>query len=60
MVDESTAQIMGEFYRQLEKSPMIKANKAEVLRQAQIALMNGKKFDHLHFWASFVLVGNWQ
>ena len=60
VVDESTAQIMGEFYRQLEKSETTKANKAEVLRQAQIALMNGKKFNHPHFWAPFVLVGNWQ
>ena len=60
VVDESTAQIMGEFYRQLEKSTTTKANKAEVLRQAQIALMNGNKFNHPHFWAPFVLVGNWQ
>ncbi len=60
VVDESTAQIMGEFYRQLQKSETTKANKAEVLRQAQIALMNGKKFNHPHFWAPFVLVGNWE
>ena len=60
VVDESTAQIMGEFYRQLQKSETTKANKAEVLRQAQIALMNDKQFNHPHFWAPFILVGNWQ
>ena len=60
VVDESTAQMMGEFYRQLQTSATTKANKAEVLRQAQIALMNSKEFNHPHFWSPFVLVGNWQ
>ena len=60
VVDESTAEIMAEFYRQLEKSETTKANKAEVLRQAQIALMNDKQFNHPHFWSPFVLIGNWQ
>lgn len=60
VVDESTAQIMGEFYRQLQISETTKVNKAEVLRQAQIALIKDKKFNHPHFWAPFILVGNWQ
>ena len=60
VVDESTAQLMGEFYNQLQKSFPTKANKAEVLRQAQLTLIEDKKFDHPHFWAPFILVGNWQ
>ena len=60
VVDESTAKIMGEFYRQLQKSQATKVNKAEVLRQAQMTLIKDKQFNHPHFWAPFVLVGNWQ
>lgn len=60
VVDESTAQMMGEFYRQLQKSQTTKANKAEVLRQAQLTLIEDEKFNHPHFWAPFILIGNWQ
>ena len=60
VVDESTAQLMGEFYNQLQKSGLTKANKAEVLRQAQLSLIKDDKFNHPHFWAPFILVGNWQ
>jgi CHAT domain-containing protein len=60
VVDESTAQIMGEFYRQLQKSGTTKANKAEILRQAQLTLIKDQKFNHPHFWSPFILVGNWQ
>ena len=60
VVDESTAQIMGEFYSQLQKSITSKVNKAEILRQAQITLMQDQRFNHPHFWAPFVLVGNWR
>jgi len=60
VVDESTAKLMGEFYNELQKSLNTKANKAEVLRQAQLALINDEEFNHPHFWSSFILVGNWQ
>lgn len=60
VVDESTAQIMGEFYSQLSQSTTSKANKAEILRQAQITLMKDQRFNHPHFWAPFVMVGNWR
>ncbi len=60
VVDESTAQIMGEFYSQLSQSTNSKANKAEILRQAQITLMKDQRFNHPHFWAPFVMVGNWR
>ena len=60
VVDKSTAKFMGDFYRQLQKSGENKVNKAEVLRQAQLDLMNNQEFNHPHFWAPFILLGNWQ
>ena len=60
VVDDSTAKIMDEFYRQLEQTGTTQANKAEVLQQAQITLINDQKFNHPHFWSPFILVGNWQ
>lgn len=60
VVDQSTAKFMGDFYRQLQKSGENKVNKAEVLRQAQLKLMSNQEFNHPHFWAPFVLLGNWQ
>ncbi|MGB5710193.1 MAG: CHAT domain-containing protein, partial [Waterburya sp.] len=50
VVDESTAQIMGEFYSQLSQSTTSKANKAEILRQAQITLMKNQRFNHPHIF----------
>ena len=60
VVDQSTAKIMVEFYRQLEQAKKTKINKAEALRQAQLTLINNKQYSHPHFWTPFVLVGNWQ
>lgn len=56
--DESTANLMSEFYRQLTQSNL-SITKAEALRQSQLALLKNPLFDHPYFWASFVLVGNW-
>lgn len=54
--DESTAQLMQEFYRQLTTEPV---SKSEALRQAQLKLLQNPLYKHPYFWASFVLVGNW-
>ncbi|HLO87107.1 MAG TPA: CHAT domain-containing protein, partial [Nostocaceae cyanobacterium] len=55
--DESTAIFFTEFYQQLTKS---NTTKAEALRNAQLALMQNRKFQNPYFWAPFVLIGNWQ
>ncbi|MBD2182369.1 CHAT domain-containing protein [Aerosakkonema funiforme] len=54
--DESTAQLMIEFYRQLTNTPSSKAN---ALRQAQLNLLRHPSYNHPFFWSPFVLVGNW-
>ncbi len=54
--DESTANLMKEFYQQLNNP---KLSKAEALRQAQLKIMANPLYQHPYFWAAFVLVGNW-
>ncbi|WP_096608041.1 CHAT domain-containing protein [Calothrix sp. NIES-2100] len=54
--DESTSNLMKEFY-QLLNNP--KLSKAEALRQAQLKIMADPLYKHPYFWAAFVLVGNW-
>jgi CHAT domain-containing protein len=59
--DESTAKFMGEFYRQIEQTRKTKiGSRAEAMRQAQLSLLQDKRYSHPHFWSPFVLVGNWQ
>jgi CHAT domain-containing protein len=55
--DEATARLLPEFYRQLQ-SPSV-ANKAEALRNAQLALMRDRRFQHPGVWSPFLLIGNW-
>ncbi|RUT07582.1 hypothetical protein DSM106972_018420 [Dulcicalothrix desertica PCC 7102] len=54
--DTSTSAFMVEFYKQLAKPNM---TKAEALRNAQIALLKQPAFKHPFYWAPFVLIGNW-
>ena len=54
--DEATALLMGQFYQALNDPTL---TKAEALRRAQTALLNNPRFERPHFWASYVLVGNW-
>ncbi|MBD2356490.1 CHAT domain-containing protein [Tolypothrix sp. FACHB-123] len=49
--DNSTAELMVEFYQQLQQNP----DKAKALRQAMLKTM--KKHDHPIHWAAFTLVG---
>jgi len=55
--DEATAIFIGEFYKQLTKT---KLTRAEALRQAQLTLMkNYPNYRRPGYWAAYVLVGNW-
>lgn len=66
--DASTAQVMGQFYRQF-KQPNFK--KVTALQQAQLSLLQSLKDNppleelanlppHPYYWSPYVLVGNWQ
>ena len=54
--DASTSVLMEEFYQQIKKTSQ---NKAQILRQAQLKLIESEQFNHPFYWAAFVLVGNW-
>ncbi|MEM9271486.1 MAG: CHAT domain-containing protein [Cyanobacteria bacterium P01_F01_bin.143] len=54
--DESTAVLIDEIYEQIAIAPQ---KKAEILRKAQLKLIESEEFNHPYFWAPFVLVGNW-
>ncbi|XGV97300.1 MAG: CHAT domain-containing protein [Leptolyngbya sp. BL-A-14] len=54
--DRSTAALMIEFYRELGKTGV---TKAEALRRAQVALLHQTDYTSPYFWAPFVLLGNW-
>ena len=54
--DDSTAQLMIEFYRAIQTPG---TTKAEALRQAQLSLLRSPKYQHPYYWSAFVLVGNW-
>jgi CHAT domain-containing protein len=54
--DESAAQFMIEFYHQLAKS---KVTKAQAVRLAQLKLLKKPEFENPFYWAPFVLIGNW-
>ncbi|WP_016877856.1 CHAT domain-containing protein [Chlorogloeopsis fritschii PCC 9212] len=55
--DKSTAILIGEFYRELAKT---KVTKAQALRRAQLTLLkNYPNYSRPGYWAPYVLVGNW-
>jgi CHAT domain-containing protein len=53
--DQSTAEFMVQFYRELAKS----GAKAEAVRSAQLHLLKQPSLSHPYYWAPFVLIGNW-
>ncbi|HVS20428.1 MAG TPA: CHAT domain-containing protein [Pyrinomonadaceae bacterium] len=59
VADKSTAELMTDFYQRLLGSST--ANSPSVaLREAQLAMINGKKYSAPFYWAPFVLVGEWR
>jgi CHAT domain-containing protein len=52
--DASTAELMVQFYNELKKPNV---SKAEALRQAQLSLL--AKQPDAYYWAPFVMIGNW-
>jgi CHAT domain-containing protein len=58
VADKSTAELMTEFYKRLLASDTASASAS--LREAQLAMINGKKYSRPFYWAPFVLVGDWK
>ncbi|QLE57340.1 CHAT domain-containing protein [Nostoc sp. TCL26-01] len=60
--DDSTADIVAEFYHNLRKSGM---SKAQALQAAQVKLINAQEneindqYTHPYYWAPFIMIGNW-
>ena len=54
--DQTTSLLMSKFYQELSST---QDTKAESLRQAQLSILQEKKFAHPYYWAAFILVGNW-
>ena len=56
--DEATRYLMVDFYRRLQRGE----GRTEALRQAQLALLRGKRMlrRHPYYWAGFIQSGDWQ
>jgi CHAT domain-containing protein len=57
VADKSTAELMTDFYQRLLGGS---AAPAAAMRDAQLAMINGKKYSSPFYWAPFVLVGEWK
>lgn len=55
--DESTSQLMTQFYQTRETE---KLTKAEAMQKAQLSLIGSKDFSHPYYWSPFILIGNWR
>lgn len=57
VADKPTAELMIDFYQRLlgpNPSP------SDAIREAQLAMISGKKYGAPYYWAPFVLVGEWK
>jgi CHAT domain-containing protein len=57
VADKPTAELMTDFYRRLlGPNP----SSSDAIREAQLAMISGKKYSAPFYWAPFVLVGEWK
>ena len=54
--DMATSELMTEFYNRLKQT---KLSKAQSLREAQLRLLQDKRYRHPGYWSPFLLIGNW-
>lgn len=59
VADKSTAELMTDFYRRLLSQAKPAAASA-AMRDAQVAMISGKKYSAPFYWAPFVIVGEWR
>ena len=58
VADKSTAELMTDFYKRLLNPTPVSPSSA--LRDAQLTMINGKKYSAPFYWAPFVLEGEWR
>jgi CHAT domain-containing protein len=58
VADKSTAELMTDFYKRYLGPSPVPASSA--MREAQLAMISGKKYSAPFYWAPFVLVGEWK
>src|SRR5205085_9695782 len=58
VADRSTADLMADFYRNVLGKQA--ATPSAAMRDAQLAMIAGKKYSAPFYWAPFVLVGDWR
>ncbi len=56
MADETTSELMVEFYRQLG-NPSV--SKAVALQRAQRQLLAAERSVHPFYWSPFLVISNW-
>ena len=61
VADKSTADLMSDFYKRLLTPGATGAGSpSTAMRDAQLAMIAGKKYSAPFYWAPFVLIGDWQ
>lgn len=63
VADKSTADLMTDFYKRLLATPATASSgvsASAAMRDAQLAMIAGKKYSAPFYWAPFVLVGDWR
>ncbi|MDX6613136.1 MAG: hypothetical protein QOD75_2322 [Blastocatellia bacterium] len=63
VADKSTAELMTDFYRRLLGTTAASSGLAapsSAMREAQLAMITGKKYSAPFYWAPLVLIGDWR
>ena len=58
VADKSTAELMTDFYKRFLATGS--SSRSGAMRDAQLAMISGKKYSAPFYWAPFVLVGEWK
>ncbi len=54
--DEAASRLITQFYQELRKSDR---SKAQAMQQAQLQLIEDRRFRHPGYWSAFLVIGNW-
>ncbi|MBI9067431.1 MAG: CHAT domain-containing protein [Salinivirgaceae bacterium] len=55
--DESTGQLMVDFYTKMLKDKKNKKSYSQLLRKAKLEMIDGGTYSHPYYWSPFVLIG---